>query len=152
MSKGKVARTPAGDALFDVIVETSRVFFRLRAAGKKIGAVTAWGGGSWGIMRSLRLEGAQTVPQLARSRPVSRQRIQTLADELAEAGLVAFVDNPAHKRSKLVSLTKAGETACDALTERVMDAANELARDMDETELRAAAKVLHALRAKLAEI
>ena len=35
-----------------------------------------------GLMRSLKLEGAQTVPQLARARPVSQKHIQKLASEM----------------------------------------------------------------------
>jgi hypothetical protein len=35
-------------------------------------------------------------------RPTSRQRMQRLADELAGEGLVKFVENPKHRRSKLV--------------------------------------------------
>ena len=49
------------------------------------------------------------MPQIAGMRPTSRQRMQKLADELAEEGLVKFVDNPKHLRSKLVQLTPKGE-------------------------------------------
>jgi DNA-binding MarR family transcriptional regulator len=41
-------------------------------------------------------------------RPTSRQRMQRLADELAAEGLVAFIENPKHRRSKLVRLTPTG--------------------------------------------
>jgi DNA-binding MarR family transcriptional regulator len=49
-----------------------------------------------------------TVPQIAEMRPTSRQRMQRLADELAAEGIVEFIDNPKHRRSKLVRLTRKG--------------------------------------------
>ena len=83
-------------------------FFRIRAIGQKTGLITNWGGGAFGFMRSLALLGPLTVPQIAQMRPTSRQRMQRLADELAGAGLVEFVDNPKHRRSRLVRLTPEG--------------------------------------------
>jgi DNA-binding MarR family transcriptional regulator len=142
-------RTAEGAALFDIVVEVSRTFFRLRAAGSQIGAVSPWGGGLWGFLRSLQVRGPQTVPQIARARPVSRQRIQRLADETAESGLVEFTDNPAHRRSKLVRLTPEGATLVRQLTEKIADISEDLAHGMDEQELRTTAKVLRRLREKL---
>jgi DNA-binding MarR family transcriptional regulator len=133
-----------------LMAETLGLSFRLRAAGKRLGAVTRWGGGTWGLLRSLKLEGPQTVPALARARPVARQHIQKLADELAGAGLVAFADNPAHRRSRLVRLTPKGETAFRAMDRRVRAAAEDLAADISEPDVRTALRVLARLRAKLA--
>jgi DNA-binding MarR family transcriptional regulator len=111
--------------------------------------VSPWGGGLWGFLRSLQVQGPQTVPQIARARPVSRQRIQRLADEAAESGLVEFTDNPAHRRSKLVRLTPEGATLVGHLTEKIADISEDLAHGMDEQELRTTAKVLRRLREKL---
>ena len=60
--------------------------------------------------RRQRFDGPLTVPQIAQMRPTSRQRMQRLADELAAEGLVEFIDNPGHRRSKLLSLTPRGES------------------------------------------
>ena len=46
------------------------------------------------------------MPQIAQMRPTSRQPMQRLADELAAEGLVEFIDNPRHWRSKLMRLTR----------------------------------------------
>ncbi len=146
---GRGEQTAAGEALYQVMVETAAVFFRMRAAGKKAGLVTSWGGGTWGFLRSLALNGPATVPQLARLRPVARQRIQRLADEAAAAGLVEFLENPAHKRSRLLRLTPAGEAAFAEMDARVKAIAGQLAEDLDVAELRAAVKVLTQLRNKL---
>src|SRR5262249_58287121 len=63
------------------------------------------------LMRSLALLGPLTVPQIAQMRPTSRQRMQRLADELAAEGFVEFIDNPKHRRSKLVRLTPTGDAS-----------------------------------------
>ncbi|HUT48030.1 MAG TPA: MarR family transcriptional regulator [Alphaproteobacteria bacterium] len=144
--------SPAGEALFDLVFATTRAYFRLRAAGSKIGAVTSWGGGLLGMLHGLKWGGAQTVPQIARARPVSRQRIQKLADEMAADGLVEFADNPAHKRSKLVRLTPAGEAVYGELRAAMLALCAELAADMDAGQIETARAVLDELTRKLGKV
>lgn len=64
--------------------------------------------GMRGVLEFLERNGDATVPQIARSRHVTRQHIQSLVNSLVEGGWVALRDNPAHRRSPLVSLTRAG--------------------------------------------
>src|SRR5262247_4531121 len=105
---GRIA-TGKGEAIADLMLEVAQCFFRIRAIGQRTGLITSWGGGAFGFMRSLALLGPLTVPQIARMRPTSRQRMQRLADELTAEGLVKFIDNPKHRRSKLVQLTPKGD-------------------------------------------
>ncbi|HSE77198.1 MAG TPA: MarR family transcriptional regulator [Alphaproteobacteria bacterium] len=142
-------RTARGRALYDLVPAIARAFFRMRALGIKEDAVTPSGRGAWGLMRSLAEGGPQTVPALARQRPVSRQHIQKLADELARRGLVEFVDNPAHRRSKLVRLTPKGARRYARVNARVGAICDALARESDEAELLAAARALRRLIAAL---
>src|SRR5262249_35916198 len=102
------------------MLEVAQFFFRLRAVGQKTGFITNWGAGAFGFMRSLALLGALTVPQIAQMRPTSRQRMQRLADELAAEGLVEFIDNPRHRRSKLVRLTRKGSARYRELRARFL--------------------------------
>jgi DNA-binding MarR family transcriptional regulator len=147
----RIERSPAGEALYQVLVETAAVFFRMRALGKKQGLVTGWGGGLWGFLRSLKLHSTATVPQLARMRPVARQRIQHLADDAARAGLIEYLDNPAHKRSKLLALTPAGKTAFAEMDARLAEMAERLTEGIGEKDLCTTLKVLRRLREKLGE-
>lgn len=139
--------------------ELAQTFFRLRAAGKQIvaagpagetiGAVSGSGAGTWGLMRTLGTEGPRTVPQIARSRPVARQHIQRMVNELAEQGLVELIDNPAHQRSKLVRLTAKGQAVYDELTASLQRAAEDLARGMDADDLVTTLRVLKDIRQRL---
>src|SRR5690349_23409452 len=115
--------TSKGETVAELMLEIAQCFFRIRAFGQKAGFITSWGGGAFGFMRSLALLGPVTVPQIARMRPTSRQRMQRLADELAAEGLVELVDNPRHRRSKLVRLTRKGEVRYRALSAQLLAAA-----------------------------
>lgn len=149
MPENQSHETTASEAMQELVVETIAAFFLLRATGRRIGAVTATDRGYWGMLRSLKLEGAQTVPQIARSRPVSRQHIQKLANEMIADGVVELVNNPAHKRSKLLQLTPKGEAIFQEITARIAQAAAGLSQDIDAADLQVAVRVLRQLGTKL---
>jgi DNA-binding MarR family transcriptional regulator len=60
------------------------------------------------VLQLLQRHGPATVPALAHAHGTSRQNIQTVVNRLAMAGLARMAQNPAHKRSELVSLTESG--------------------------------------------
>jgi DNA-binding MarR family transcriptional regulator len=134
-----------GDAIAELMLEAAQFFFRIRAVGQKTGLITSWGGGAFGFMRSLALIGPLTVPQIAEMRPTSRQRMQRLADELAAEGLVKFVDNPKHRRSKLVRLTPKGDRHYRALNKRFLTIASTLGIDLSEQDIRRTGEILRRL-------
>jgi DNA-binding MarR family transcriptional regulator len=125
-----------GEAVAELMVEVAQCFFRIRALGQQTGLITSWGGGAFGFMRSLALLGPLTVPQIAQMRPTSRQRMQRLADELAADGLVEFIDNPKHRRSKLVRLTPKGDARYRELNARLLSAASTLCPDLSYADIR----------------
>ena len=134
-----------GEAVAELMLEVAQCFFRIRAFGQREGFITSWGGGAFGFMRSLALLGPLTVPQIAQMRPTSRQRMQRLADELAADGLVEFIDNPKHRRSKLVRLTRKGETSYRDLNARLLAIAATMGGDLNEPDIRRTTKVVRQL-------
>lgn len=68
-----------------------------------------------GVLRNLLQNGPMTVPAIANLRPVSRQFIQKVVNELEAQGLVGFAENPMHRRSKLVRITRAGKARLNAM-------------------------------------
>ncbi|HJT15459.1 MAG TPA: MarR family transcriptional regulator [Dongiaceae bacterium] len=136
-----------GAAVAELMLEVAQCFFRIRALGQKAGLITSWGGGAFGFMRSLALLGPLTVPQIAEMRPTSRQRMQRLADELAAEGLVRFVDNPKHRRSKLVRLTPKGEARYRELDTRLLSIASTMAGTLSEADIRKTTDVVRQLSA-----
>jgi DNA-binding MarR family transcriptional regulator len=134
-----------GEAIAELILEVAQFFFRIRAVGQRTGLITAWGGGAFGFMRSLALMGPLTVPQIAQMRPTSRQRMQRLADDLAAEGLVEFIDNPGHRRSKLVRLTRKGEARYRESDARFLAIASSMGAQLAETEIRKSTEILRRL-------
>ena len=133
------------EAIAELMLEVAQCFFRIRAVGQKTGLITSWGGGAFGFMRSLALLGPLTVPQIAQMRPTSRQRMQRLADELAAEGLVEFIDNPKHRRSKLVRLTRKGEARYRELTARFLAIASTIGVGLSEGDIRRTTEIVRQL-------
>jgi DNA-binding MarR family transcriptional regulator len=129
-------------AIAELMLEAAQFFFRIRAVGRQTGLITSWGGGAFGFLRSLALLGPLTVPQIAQMRPTSRQRMQRLADELAAEGLVEFVDNPKHRRSKLVQLTAKGDTRYREWNERFLAIASTLGAGLSEGDVRRTTEIV----------
>ncbi len=134
-----------GEAIADLMLEAAQFFFRIRAVGQRTGLITSWGGGAFGFMRSLAQLGPLTVPQIAQMRPTSRQRMQRLADELAAAGLVQFIDNPKHRRSKLVQLTPKGDARYRKLNDRFLTIASTMGVDLSEADIRRTTEIVRRL-------
>ena len=124
-----------GEAIADLILDVAQFFFRIRAFGQKTGFMTSWGAGAFGFIRSLALLGPLTIPEIAKMRPTSRQRMQRLADELAAAGLVEFIDNPRHQRSKLVRLTRQGMARYRDMDARLLEITSRMGADLDEADI-----------------
>src|SRR3712207_5893128 len=133
------------EAVAELMLEVAQCFFRIRAVGQKTGLITSWGGGAFGFMRSLALLGPLTVPQIAQMRPTSRQRMQRLADELAAEGLVEFIDNPKHRRSKLVRLTPKGDARYRELNARFLSIASTMGVALSEADIRKTTEIVRQL-------
>jgi DNA-binding MarR family transcriptional regulator len=96
-------------------------------------------------MRSLALLDPLTVPQIAKMRPTSRQRTQRLADELAAERLVEFVDNPRHRRSRLVRLTAKGSARYRELDARLLAIALTMGAALAEADIRKTIEIVRHL-------
>ncbi len=105
-------------ALYPLIVTVRKLFHQLAAAADSLHGGSGITAGMRGVLESLGRHGPQTVPDMARARPVSRQHIQGLVNALAELDLVETLENPAHRRSHLIAMTPAGRAAFDAIRSR----------------------------------
>ncbi|HET9767276.1 MAG TPA: helix-turn-helix domain-containing protein [Thermoanaerobaculia bacterium] len=149
MARHRSERAPIVDgkaeAIAELMLEVAQCFFRIRAVGQKTGLITSWGGGAFGFLRSLALLGPLTVPQIAQMRPTSRQRMQRLANELAAERLVEFIANPKHRRSKLVRLSRKGESAYRELEVRFLAIASTMGVDLTEGDIRRTTEIVRQL-------
>ncbi|MDB5451595.1 MAG: MarR family transcriptional regulator [Caulobacteraceae bacterium] len=88
-----------------------------------------------------------TVPRIGRSLGHSRQAIQRIADDLARAGLVRFVDNAQHKTAKLVAPTAAGHAMQARIADRMGGWIVRLAEGLPAGHLEEAVATLRTVRA-----
>jgi len=132
-------------AVTQVINGIRSLFHELKVVAQEIHGGSQLAGGRRGVLLNLLEEGDQTVPALASRRPVSRQHIQILVNELLQEELVMRKANPAHKRSMLVSLTKKGRKKIQAMLQREKKLLQSLNLDVTTPELLNAANLLQEL-------
>ena len=143
-------RTTAADALTDLILEVFRANGRLLAAGDALTRPSGQSAARWQVLGAIEAE-PQTVAGIARTMGLARQSVQRTADLLAAEGIIEFLENPAHRRAKLVRLTERGHALVRALSERQAVWSNDLADGiaLDEADIRLAYDVVRKVRVQL---
>ena len=103
----------------------------------------------WQVLAGAR-SGEHSVAEIARILGVSRQAVQRLADVLEKEGLIAYADNPRHRRAKLVALTDEGAVRLSQIEARQAKWADALGGDFTVAEMERAQKLMAKLIAALA--
>ena len=136
--------------LTDLVLETFRLNGRLLAAGDGLTSDLGFSSARWQVMGAI-ADGALPVAQIARNMGLTRQAVQRLADVLADEGVVEFVENPNHRRAKLVCLTTKGTAALQEISRRQIEWSNRLAAGLSAGAIEEALAVLRTLRVRLEE-
>jgi len=132
-----------------LIKEIRACFNRLRTVGDQLHDDIGVTAAMRAVLETLYEAGAQTVPNIARSKSVSRQHIQALVDQLVTDGLVQLTENPRHKRSQLVELTAGGSRTFDTMRGREFTALSDLVARLNSDDTNAARQHLGLLHAAL---
>jgi DNA-binding MarR family transcriptional regulator len=93
--------------------------------------------------------GDWTVPAVARRLGVTRQAVQRITDELEAEGLIAYVANPAHRRSPRVQLTAPGRTVLSQITRTTRSWRAAVASGLSAAEIERARRVLRSVLARV---
>jgi DNA-binding MarR family transcriptional regulator len=131
-----------------LINEVRLLYQSLVQIGEAIHADSKVSMGMRAVLEYLDRNGDATVPDVARARRVSRQRIQTLVNPLLEMDLAESISNPASKRSPLITLTTTGTKTILEMRRRE---GRQMQLAMSETKIREAAQTLSELRRGLEE-
>src|SRR5258707_10836522 len=143
-------RTPAGDALTDLILDLFRLNSRMLASGDRLVAELGLTSARWQILGAiLTAERPQPVAWLARDLGANRQNVQRIINDLHEEGLVAFETNPHHRRAQLVTLTEKGRRTFEAAMELQAPWVNGVSDGLSVKEIETVHRVVTALRKKL---
>jgi DNA-binding MarR family transcriptional regulator len=113
----------------------------LTAAGDALAAPYGQTTARWRVLAAVE-DGPRTVAQIARAWSFARQSVQRVADVLARDGLVAYEENPSHRRAKLVRLTPRGATTLAQIQGAQRGWANELGERLVERDLQTANRIL----------
>lgn len=142
--------TLAGKKLTDLILETFRLNGALLSAGdelvKDIGLTSA----RWQVLGALaEANRPLTVAQISRRMGPTRQAVQRLANDLEAEGILAFQENPDHKKSRLVALTQKGEAAYSKADMRQITWVNGLSKGIRRQDIETAMMVLQSINGRL---
>jgi DNA-binding MarR family transcriptional regulator len=143
-------RTPAGDALSDLLLDLFRLNSLLFTAGDRLVAPLGLTSARWQILGAIiATERPQPVAWLARDLGANRQNVQRIVNDLERDGLVIFETNPHHRRAQLVVLTDKGRQAFDAAMRLQSPWVNGLADGLPVKDIETMGRVVTALRSKL---
>ncbi|HIF73843.1 MAG TPA: MarR family transcriptional regulator [Porticoccaceae bacterium] len=100
----------------------------------------------WKVIGAIALSTAGlTVPGIARVLGQSRQAVQRITDAMVQDGVLAYMPNPKHKRSVLVTLTDEGMRIYNILREVQDPWAIENTEDIPSEELETTLRLVHRL-------
>src|SRR5215475_4879151 len=146
----KSRRTPAGDALTNLMLDLFRLNSRILTAGDRLVARLGLTSARWQVLGAIAYaERPQPVAWLARDLGANRQNVQRIVNDLSREGLVAFDVNPHHRRAHLVVLTDKGRRSFQAAMELQAPWVNGLSDGLSVNETEMAHRVVTALRKKL---
>ena len=106
--------TPAGAVLTDLIIPIIRLEAHFSRAGESIASTAGQTLARW-LTLEMVADRPATVAQIAKRLDLTRQSVQRIADLLAQDRLTEYVDNPAHRTSKLVRLTGRGRRTLSSI-------------------------------------
>jgi DNA-binding MarR family transcriptional regulator len=128
-------RSPAGDALSGFVARIFRLNGLLSAAGDALARPARQTSARWQVLAMLEAQ-PHTVAETARTLGLARQSVQRVADLLETEGLIAFTDNPRHRRARLMRLTDHGRTALGRIQRAQRPWANAVGAAAGESRLR----------------
>jgi len=132
-----------GSELTKLILEVFRLNGALLSAGDELVQDIGLTSARWQVLGAVALAGEPlSVAQISRRMGLSRQAVQRVANDLEVAGLIAYRDNPDHKRAKLVALTTKGERTYAEADARQIAWVNTLAEDLNTEDIARATQAL----------
>lgn len=135
------SRTPAGDALSELVVQVFRLDGLLAATGDALAEPAGQTSARWRVLATVE-DGPSTVAQVARSWGLARQSVQRVADVLVDERYCSYEENPGHRRAQLLQITPRGSRALHTIQAAQRAWADELGTAIGEADLRKANIIL----------
>lgn len=136
------AQTQTAEIFTELVLETFRFNGLLIAAGDRLTKELGLTSSLWQILGAIR-ETPIPMAQIARNMGLSRQGVRKSANLLIDKGLVRFVENPDHKRAKLLVPTNKGRKVLNQLEKIQIDWSNSVSKEFSTLELE---RVVHTMK------
>lgn len=138
-------RTPEGEALTWLLVEVIRLGEVFTQTGESLAKPEGQTLARWLVLGTL-ADGPEPVAAIARRLRLARQSVQRVADLLERDGLVAYEDNPRHRRAKLARLTPEGGRVLARIDAAQRAWANRHGAEVGRADAEQAARLLERIR------
>ncbi|HET9847748.1 MAG TPA: MarR family transcriptional regulator [Candidatus Dormibacteraeota bacterium] len=143
------ARTAAGDAFTQLVLEVVGLATLFTAAGESLAEVGDQTLARWVVLDAIE-DSPSTVAHIARRRGIARQAVQRVADLLEREGLAAYEPNPKHRRAKLLRPTAQGRKVLRVISIQQKAWADALGAEIGEAKLRTVTKAIEQVRRAVA--
>jgi DNA-binding MarR family transcriptional regulator len=124
------------------VSEVRRASHRLARVARQIHEEDVLTVGERAVLMELSVAGPRTISDMARTRPVSRHKIQVLVNRLVQRSLVRLGENPRRQRSTLASLAPSGKALVRRLLDREARVLDCLAQELTAADVKRAVEVL----------
>jgi DNA-binding MarR family transcriptional regulator len=141
MTPSEGSRTPAGDALSELVVQVFRLNGLLVSTGDSLAQPAGQTSARWRVLATVE-DGPSTIAQIARAWGLARQSVQRVADVLVEERYCLYEENPGHRRAQLLRITPRGSRALRTIQSAQRTWADALGAEIGEADLRKANEVL----------
>jgi DNA-binding MarR family transcriptional regulator len=134
--------------LTNLILEVFRLNGRLLAAGDLLTKPLNLSSARWQVLGAI-TDTPLSVPQIARRMGLTRQGVQRQADILEQEKFIQYLENPDHKRAKLVSLAEKGRLAVKKLERLQIQWATTVVSGVRASEIESALQLIQTLSNRL---
>jgi DNA-binding MarR family transcriptional regulator len=142
--------TPSGEVFTELVLEVFRLNGLALEAGELLAEPVGLSSARWQVLGVVD-HGAEPVANVARLMGLTRQSVQQTADALERDGFIEYLDNPHHRRAKLISMTAKGREALRQVERRHAAWANRISAGVDLQRLQDAVAGLRHVRQRLEE-
>ncbi|ACF15046.1 transcriptional regulator, MarR family [Chloroherpeton thalassium ATCC 35110] len=141
--------TEDGKVFTQIVLEIFKLSGLIAADGDRLTKDLGLTSARWKVLGALSMAGEpMTVAKIAKTMGQTRQGVQRIADEMADAGIVTYRNNPNHKRAKFMVLTDKGNEVYKKLIKIQYPWAEEKAEGIELKEMQMTLRVLKMLTQK----
>ncbi len=146
--KRKLAKTREGECITQLILETFRLNGLLHVVGDGLTRDLGLTSALWQVMGAIGDEPLH-LAQIARNMGLTRQSVRRSARVLEQRGFACFLENPNHKRARLLGLTGKGREILSRVNDIQTHWSNGLADGLNSDELSRAVQLMQTISERL---